>query len=683
MLRTLRGRDVNSNKKSRMHNFVRSYRIGDGLRRFSAALVCLTLIAGCGGSTSSPFDETDATQLPPPPVSSVSATGTDGGIVVDWFGSIAATSYNVYWSNSPGVTQQSGTRVSFSLPPGTITGLTNGTTYYAIVTAANDRGESPPSNEVQAVAMLQPPAAIIGVKAEPGDAEATIEWADQSVADSYSVFWGTDPSGGGTEITGATSPFTVTGLTNSETYYLSVAGNNAAGQGAASRVVEATPVAPVPGWTAQTEINTPFSGIGNNLQLEDVDINDSGVAAALWTSLEGFVGAVRRIVVNHTATGSWGEQVILANAGTSASVAVTPAGDIHVASDDGVIIRARRYTNGAWSDSTVIRNNTSAANSFGVGVAADGQGNVFLCWVEDTIPAGSSALQSTHALWVSRFDANTEAWSTPELISASPSWIRSPRITADASNTAIVSWLQDSVARDPNVQDPPDLRVVYASRYDGVTWQPAAVVGRDDLADQDNGDELALDGNASGSAVVIWTQTRSATGTPDAFQVEAVRYDAQLGQWSAPELIVDGMTQAFTPSVALDGANGSLAAWSTGANTVVSSSTFDPVASLWGAVTDIPTDVLGANEPYGIDSDEAGSLIVAWAKDFQVPKGIFIRRQDAGSGIWGATEHLGGRVGNELLFEMSGNGHAILVTKSRVVQFENSNNVVYGSIYTP
>lgn len=687
MLHTLRGREVISNKKKEMHYSARIRRIGDGICmcrcRFLATFVCLSLIAGCAGDPRSPFDEPDPTFAPPEPVSRVSASGIDGGIVVNWFGSITATSYNVYWSDSPGVTQQTGTRATFSLPPGTITGLTNGTTYYAIVTAANDRGESRPSAEVQAVAMLQPPAAVIGVKAEPGDGEATIEWLDQPDVDSYSVFWGTNPSGGGTEITDATSPFVVTGLTNSETYYLSVAGNNAAGQGAASQVVEATPVAPVPGWTAQTEINTPFSGFGNNLQLDDVDINDSGVAAALWTSFEGPGGGVRRIIVNHTASGSWGEQFILAGAGSSASVAVTLAGDVHVASDDGVTIRARRYTNDTWSDATVVRDNPSAANSFGVGLAADGQGNVFLCWVEDTVPANINPLDSTHALWVSRFDANTEVWGAPELISTSLSWMRSPKISAGAANTAIVSWLQDSVARDPNLPNPPDRRIVYASRYDDVAWQPAAVVGRNDLVDLDNGDELALDGNAGGSAVIMWTQTRSATGTPDAFQVEAVRYDAQLDQWSAPENIVDGITQAFLPNIALNGANGSRAAWTSGANTVVSSSTFDPTASLWGAVTDIPTDILGASEPYGIDSDEAGSLIVAWAQDFQVPKGVFVRRQDAGSGTWGATDHLGGRVGDELLFEMSGNGQAILVIKTQVIQLENFNHVVYGTIYTP
>ena len=163
--------------------------------------------------------------------------------------------------------------------------------------------------------------------------------------------------------------------------------------------------------------------------------------------MEGFLGAVGRISVNHTASGSWGEQFVLANVDWLASVAVTPAGDVHVAYNDGATIRARRYANDAWSGSNVVRDDSSVANSFGVGLAADSQENVILTWVEDTIPAGSDALQSRHALWVARFDVITEAWGDAGLISRSLSWIRSPKVSAGSGNTAIVSWLQDSVAR--------------------------------------------------------------------------------------------------------------------------------------------------------------------------------------------------------------------------------------------
>ncbi|MEM7432908.1 MAG: fibronectin type III domain-containing protein [Pseudomonadota bacterium] len=658
--------------------------LGTHARRILIILGCITALASCSsGDQRNPFKDEDPSSFPPGPVTQVSASGVDGGILVEWFGFVTATEYRVYWSDTPGVTKQNGNLATFDNSPGTITGLTNGTTYYAIVTAANNFGESEDSAEVQAVAMQQPPAPATGVIAEPGNSEVTIEWNDLPDADSYSVFWGTNPGGGGTEVANVTSPYVVTGLTNSQTYYLSVTGTNAAGQGSPSRVVEATPVAPVPGWTAQTEINTPFSGLGNRATLEDVAINDSGVAAALWRANQSQFGVIARLVINHTATGDWGEQFVLSTADESASVIVTPAGDIHVASDDSATVRSRRYTNGAWEDATVIRDDSSVTDSFGVELAVDDLGNVFLCWVEDTIPPGVSNLESTHTLWVSRFDATTEAWEAPQAISTSLSWIRSPKITAGASNTAIVSWLQDSVAHDVNNPSPPDQRVVYASRYDGVAWQSADVVGRNDLMNLDNGEELVIAGNDAGSAVVLWTQTRSATGTPDALQIEAVRYDAGMSQWSAPENIVDGVTPAFRPDITLNAANTSLAAWVFNNNNLPSSSAFDPVAALWGATTDIPTDFLSGGDPYGIESGESGAPVVAWGKEFQSPKGVFIRQFDAGTGTWGATSHLGGRIGDQLLFAMSDNGHAIVMTRARVLQREDFNNVVYGSVFTP
>ncbi len=649
-----------------------------------AVLTTLAFVAACsGGKSRNPFKDDDPNSFPPGKVTQVTATGTDGGIVVDWFGFVIATGYNVYWSDSPGVTKQNGNLVSFDLPPGTITGLTNGNTYYAIVTAVNDFGESEASEEVQAVAMLQPPEAVIGVKAEPGDAEASVEWFDLDSADSYSVFWGTNPGGGGTEIADATSPTTVTGLTNSQTYYFSVSGTNAAGEGPPSFVVEATPVAPVPGWTPQTEINTPFSGLGTRATLEDVTVNNNGVAAALWRSNQGQFGSLERFVANHTATGDWGEQEILANTDDSGAIAVSAAGDVHFVYDDGATIRSRRFSNGAWADPETISNSSGVDNSFGVGLAADDAGNVFASWVEDTIPPNSSNIQSTQAMWVARFDGTTETWGDPVLLNTSLSWIQSPKIAIGSDDTAVVAWLEDSVLHDNNIPSPPDQRVVVASRYDGTDWAAAAVVGRNDLMDQDNGEELVLETSADGSAVVAWSQTRSTTGDPEALQFEAVRFDAALDQWSAPELLVDGLAPIVRPDITLNGAGQSVATWLFGANTVPSATLFDPVTSTWSGVTTIPTDVLGGGDPFGIESAENGGAVVAWAKEFQAPKGVFVRRQDAGATFWNPSDHLGGRAGDGLLIAMSRNGHAVVVIETRVIQREDFNNVVYAQTYTP
>jgi hypothetical protein len=71
-----------------------------------------------------------------------------GQIKLTWNAVPSATSYNVYWSVSPGVTRQNGNKISNVKIPVTIKGLKSGTTYYFVVTAVNDSVESKESEEL-------------------------------------------------------------------------------------------------------------------------------------------------------------------------------------------------------------------------------------------------------------------------------------------------------------------------------------------------------------------------------------------------------------------------------------------------------------------------------------------------------------------------------------------------------
>jgi hypothetical protein len=58
-----------------------------------------------------------------------------------------ATSYNVYWSTSPGVTRRTGNKISNAQIPVTIKNLKSGVTYYFVVTSVKGSKESPESEE--------------------------------------------------------------------------------------------------------------------------------------------------------------------------------------------------------------------------------------------------------------------------------------------------------------------------------------------------------------------------------------------------------------------------------------------------------------------------------------------------------------------------------------------------------
>lgn len=86
----------------------------------------------------------------PSPPAGVTATAGDKQVTVSWNSVNGATSYNIYWSATSGVTKTTGTRISGITSPYTHAGLTNGTTYFYILTALNSYGESSKSNEVSA-----------------------------------------------------------------------------------------------------------------------------------------------------------------------------------------------------------------------------------------------------------------------------------------------------------------------------------------------------------------------------------------------------------------------------------------------------------------------------------------------------------------------------------------------------
>ena len=69
-----------------------------------------------------------------------------GNVTLAWDNVPSAISYNIYWNDSPGVTKLNGKKISNVKNPHTLKGLNPGT-YYFVVTAVNDLGESAESEE--------------------------------------------------------------------------------------------------------------------------------------------------------------------------------------------------------------------------------------------------------------------------------------------------------------------------------------------------------------------------------------------------------------------------------------------------------------------------------------------------------------------------------------------------------
>jgi fibronectin type 3 domain-containing protein len=199
--------------------------------------------------------------LNPGPPTGLSASAGNGQVTLSWKapvedGGSAIAGYDVYEGTSSG--GESGSSVNGSLIAGTsdtVTGLTNGTTYYFTAVSVNGGGlQSNPSNEASAtpVAPVTAPGAPTGLSATAGDAQVTLSWKAPSSdggekITSYDVFEGSAANFKASSPAASSSGTSVTvkGLTNGKTYYFEVAAVNGVGAGPASGSVSATPAAAI------------------------------------------------------------------------------------------------------------------------------------------------------------------------------------------------------------------------------------------------------------------------------------------------------------------------------------------------------------------------------------------------------------------------------------------------------
>jgi len=112
---------------------------------FFRICVLSLFLTACGGGSSSSTITT-----PPPPGTPVNLqiSSHDGFTTLHWDSVADASSYSIYWSTQPGVTKTSGIKIehlSTNLNHG---GLVNGQSYYYVVAAKNEYGESGITNAV-------------------------------------------------------------------------------------------------------------------------------------------------------------------------------------------------------------------------------------------------------------------------------------------------------------------------------------------------------------------------------------------------------------------------------------------------------------------------------------------------------------------------------------------------------
>ena len=189
---------------------------------------------------------TAASAAPLPPLN-LTATGGHQQISLAWTASTGANSYNVKRAATNG-----GPYTTVASPAGTSysdTTVTNGTTYYYVVTAVNATGESVNSNQATATPTAAPtaPAAPLNLTATGANQQISLAWTASTGATSYNVK--RSATNGGPYTTAASpagTSYTDTTVTNGTTYYYVVTAVSAGLESSNSNQASATPNAAPP-----------------------------------------------------------------------------------------------------------------------------------------------------------------------------------------------------------------------------------------------------------------------------------------------------------------------------------------------------------------------------------------------------------------------------------------------------
>lgn len=200
----------------------------------------VTAVGSAGESGAS--NEAMAAPLPPPPAApgGLAAVAGNQQVLLSWSAPPGASGYTLKRSLSSGgpygIVATTGSLSTLD------TGLTNGVTYYYVVSASNAGGQGPDSGEVAATP-LPPPAAPTNLTVTLSSGAPVLNWTGSAGATGYTVRRSTSPSGPFTIVASGLVGTTYTdgSAVAGTTYYYSVSAGNSAGESGPSGIGSVTP----------------------------------------------------------------------------------------------------------------------------------------------------------------------------------------------------------------------------------------------------------------------------------------------------------------------------------------------------------------------------------------------------------------------------------------------------------
>ena len=398
---------------------------------------------------------------------------------------VYSSSFNVYWSTTPGVTPATGNVVTNVVSPFVHTGLTPGVTYYYVVTGVGAGGqESPPSLEVNAKALdsawdvpvgFGPNLRATGIKiALDGSGNSMAVWAN--CCSPQGIFanrfdpnsgWGT-PQMISTNPNGSVPQVASDSVGNSIAVWLDSDGTRT--NVWTNRFVAGT------GWGAAQVIGMSNGGAAS---VPQIVMDASGNAWTVWLQNDGTRS--QRLRNRYTSGSGWGTPVLLENDSTNNAAELVLAGNAngHVMAlwkQNG--LQVARYSGSGWE---APQNIGATFNGYGAAIAMDATGNAIAAWEQDVSGAGRRIFTKMYTMGA--------GWDTAAAQLESYTAGNSYAVNAAMSlnGNAIVSWYHYNNGY-----------VMHANRYrPGTGWSGAESLGEPGIWSS-----VVVDDN--GNALVAW-----------------------------------------------------------------------------------------------------------------------------------------------------------------------------------
>lgn len=284
----------------------------------------------------------------------------------------------------------------------------------------------------------------------------------------------------------------------------------------------------------------------------------------------------------------------------------------------------------------------------GAQVAFDSAGHGFAVWTQLYGEDGAVVL--------AQYDPAISAWRVPGMqLSPVGQDVQSPHVAVDGAGNALVVWVHEVA----------DVYYLEGLRYSAATATWSAPVAIATVGIGGAGPDLAM--TPAGDALVVWTAISSAT--PLAVSVQAARYVAATGQWSAAVTISTPGALAYLATVAVTPGGDGVAAWTRSPSVdteVVEAARFTAASALWSAPVTLSGEATYA-EDATVAVDTAGNAVAAWQRTNVVE----VARSAAATSTWSPTLTVSTSLatgGPALVSDAAGNATALWHVMSGAVE---------------